>query len=132
MLKNRWFALVVLISLSGCTKYSEIQESTLEESQPPQPTAAGIKECPYGHHALKDVPLIVGLLNMTPELERQIANVEVWPAGCTPLGNYKTKVVCMIASQAITRFFGQLPPTISPQIIPSKIVAVSGIEFRLT
>jgi hypothetical protein len=95
MLKIRWLAFVALISLSGCAKYSETQEYTLEESQPPQPTAAAIKECPYGHHALRDVPLIVGLLRMTLELEEKIAKVEIWPTGCTPLGNYKTKVVCM-------------------------------------
>ena len=95
MLKYRWFAILILITLVGCTYHYDSREYTVDDSLPPQPTAAQMQECPYGHHALKDVPLIVGLLWMSPELEKKIANVEVWPAGCSSIGIYKTKVVCM-------------------------------------
>jgi len=94
MLKSLCLAIVALITLNGCTKYSRTQEFTLDNSVPRQPLAADLKQCPDGHQALKDVRIIAGLLWMTPELVKKIENLEVWPAGCSALGNYKTKVVC--------------------------------------
>jgi hypothetical protein len=87
--------IALLMQVAGCTKYYYSREYASDYDQPPQPTAVEMQHCPDGHDSLKDVPVAVGLLWITPDFERKIKNVEVWPTGCTPLGNYQTKVVCM-------------------------------------
>src|SRR3954462_5833495 len=94
MLKHICLALIVLIHVVGCASHYQSREYSFGEDAPAQPTAAQLDHCPDGHKALKDVPILAGLLWITPELQRKIDNLEVWPVGCTPLGNYKTQVVC--------------------------------------
>jgi hypothetical protein len=52
--------------------------------RPATAAAAPPRVCPYGHAAIKSVPVSYGVLPrpMPPELERQIDNLEVVPGGC--------------------------------------------------
>jgi hypothetical protein len=105
-MNKRILSLLLAVALSGCTQSYASREYTLDDDLPPQPTAAQLQRCPDGHDALKDVPIVAGLLWMTPELQRKIENVEVWPVGCRPIGIYTTQVVCMRCKFAYKPVFG--------------------------
>jgi len=63
--------------------------------------------CPFGHTTLKQVPIIYGLLKQSPELEREIKNLEIWPGGCC-VRDEETKTVCtkcMYAYDSISRYW---------------------------
>jgi hypothetical protein len=58
-----------------------------------QPSADGLGRCPFGHDHLREIPIFYGLLLWTPELHRQVDDLEVWPGGCVAMP-WRTKVVC--------------------------------------
>jgi hypothetical protein len=61
--------MTVAVACSGCARTS---------ANPVVP-----KACPYGHAALKDVPVEYGFIgNVTPEVQRRLDNLEFVPGGC--------------------------------------------------
>src|SRR4051812_6387330 len=84
-------ALVVWLLIQvGCV-VSERQ--SVQEPAPATPLAADLKQCPFGHSTLKDVPILYGLVLPTPELEKKEQNLEVCGGGYS-VGEEKRRFIC--------------------------------------
>jgi hypothetical protein len=82
------FLVSVVALLVGCARHTSVMTLGIAS----EPRAADFAACPFGHAALRDVPVLNGLLLWTPELRRAADDPEFWPGGCS--GNSSNKVVC--------------------------------------
>jgi len=57
------------------------------------------KKCPFGHNALKEIPIVYGLLAYNAELEKKFKNKSLWKGGCV-VGPEKTKLYCTTCEYA--------------------------------
>jgi len=94
---------ILLACITGCTVDDRTANYAVGRSSMPL-RAADFQHCPEGHHALAEIPITGGLID-TPEMRRQIENLEVWPEGCCPSGNYK--IVCKECGLAYSWWTGK-------------------------
>lgn len=87
---NALTILLMAVGLFGCTATSTFDMASAPSPRPLKPIPT---HCPYGHTALKEVPVVYGLLMWTPELEKQAENLEFLSGGCVEMAGVSPKVV---------------------------------------
>jgi len=82
--------LLLLSSVLGCDK----QGPSAEVAVVKQLIVTEVQRCPNGHTTIKAVPMVYGLIEMTPERQQKVENYEVAYGGCILDSRGKYKFVC--------------------------------------
>jgi hypothetical protein len=85
-----FIAAVLLCGLFGCDK----EEPSMDSAVGKQLIVSRVQRCPNGHTTIKSVPMVYGLIPMTPETQRKAANYEAAYGGCVVDSRGKYKFVC--------------------------------------
>lgn len=92
-------ALVVVVLLRGC----RTEDTNVINKEYPHHTtkvASDLKKCPYGHRALRDIPIMYGLPMLEgergKELEQRLRNREITLGGCVVMPDSpKVQTTCL-------------------------------------
>lgn len=82
----------ILIGCTSATSNVPVQRTPQAKIKKPVHDLS-ITECPLGHKSIKHVPITYGLLMSSPELKKNIEDLNVWPGGCIK-GGENFKIVC--------------------------------------
>jgi len=84
----------VICACIGCKKEQPSVEATDVIGGRNNVIVTKVARCPNGHTAIKDVPIVYGLIQMTPERREKEKNYEVDYGGCLMDSHGKYKFAC--------------------------------------
>ena len=87
-------ALALLLLVAGCQKARVRRPGDAPSAAAASPKSESERRCPLGHTTIKLVPIVYGMIAMTPERRAQVERYEVAYGGCKVGSMGEHKIVC--------------------------------------